>query len=142
MTLTFSSVFSFLSLLVAVQSNTTRVDIGSAEDFVILTSAGISTVPASAITGNIGVSPAAVTYLTGFSLTADLTNEFSTSTQVVGKAYGANHASPTPLKLGTAILDRQIAYTDSKSRICNTFISDLKGTLHKDDLINFLIIFC
>jgi hypothetical protein len=138
--------YSFLSLLVslvAVQSllSVPRVNIGSAEDFVILTSAGISTIPQSSITGNIGVSPAAITYLTGFSLTADATNLFSTSTQVVGKAYGANLASPTPSKLGTAVLDRIIAFTDAKSRVCLDFVSELTGTLHKYELINYLIFF-
>jgi hypothetical protein len=43
----------------------TAVELGTAGGFVILTKAGISTVPTSAITGNIGVSPAAATYMTG-----------------------------------------------------------------------------
>src|SRR5580658_1544741 len=47
------------------------VNLGTAGDFVILSKSGISTVPTSAVTGNLGVSPAAATYITGFSLTAD-----------------------------------------------------------------------
>src|SRR5690349_7915466 len=58
------------------------VDLGAAGGFVILAKSGISTVPASAVTGNVGVSPAAATFITGFSMTADSTNEFSTSPQV------------------------------------------------------------
>jgi hypothetical protein len=58
------------------------VDLRSAGAFVILAKAGISTVPSSVITGDIGVSPIAATAMTGFSLIADASNTFSTSTQV------------------------------------------------------------
>jgi hypothetical protein len=97
-----------------------------------MTKAGISSVPGSIIDGDIMVSPAAITYITGFSLTADPSNQHSTSEQVPGgKVFGANHASPTPSELGTAIGDALIAYTDAKSRPCtapNRGITDLKGT--------------
>lgn len=107
---------------------TSPVNLGTAGNYVILTKAGISTVPATAITGNIAVSPAALTYITGFSLTADSTNTFSTSTQVTGKVYGATHSSPTPSELTTAIGDATIAYNDAKSRNCNETLTDLSGT--------------
>ncbi len=55
------------------------VELGTSGDFVILSKSGISSVPTSAIVGDIGVSPAAATYITGFSLAADATNTFSTS---------------------------------------------------------------
>lgn len=42
------------------------VNLGAAGNFAILSKSGISTVPTSAITGNIGVGPAAGTYITGF----------------------------------------------------------------------------
>jgi hypothetical protein len=46
-----------------------------------------------------------------------------------GKVYGATHASPTPLKLGQAILDAEAAYTDAKGRPCtNVGLVDLVGT--------------
>jgi hypothetical protein len=61
------------------------VPLGSAGDFSILCKAGISTVPSSVIVGNIGVSPIAATAMTGFSLTADPGNEFSTSPQVTSR---------------------------------------------------------
>ncbi|HEX7477224.1 MAG TPA: ice-binding family protein [Polyangiales bacterium] len=92
------------------------VKLGTAGNFVILAKSGISTVPKSAITGNIGVSPAAATYITGFSLTADSTNVFSTSPQVTGKVYAANYASPTPANLTTAVSDMQLAFTDAAGR--------------------------
>mgnify|MGYP003389885368 CR=1 FL=1 len=60
------------------------VDFGMAGDYVILAKSGISTVPTSAVTGNLGVSPAAASFIPGVSLTADATNVFSTSTQVTG----------------------------------------------------------
>jgi len=90
--------------------------LGSAADFVILTKTGISTVPPSVITGNIGASPVAATYMTGFSLIADATNAFSTSPQVTGKCYAADYATPTPSKMTTAIGDMETAYTDAAGR--------------------------
>jgi hypothetical protein len=92
------------------------VNLGTAATYAILAKSGISTVPASAITGNIGVSPAAGTFITGFSLIADGTNVFSTSTQITGKAYAADHAAPTPSNLTTAVGDMQLAFTDAAGR--------------------------
>jgi len=92
------------------------VDLGSAEGYVILAKSGISTVPTSAVTGNLGVSPAAATYITGFSLTADATNVFSTSPQVTGKVYAADYAAPTPSDMTTAVGDMEQAFTDAAGR--------------------------
>jgi len=92
------------------------VNLGTAGGYAILAKSGISTVPTSAITGDIAVSPAAATYITGFSLTADATNVFSTSPQVTGNIYAANYSSPTPSNLTTAIGDMEIAFTDAASR--------------------------
>ncbi|CAE8623193.1 unnamed protein product [Polarella glacialis] len=58
------------------------VNLGNACTYAILSKAGISTVPTSTITGNIGVSPIAATAITGFSLTADSANGFATSTDI------------------------------------------------------------
>ena len=95
---------------------TAAVNLGTAGDYAILTKTGISTVPNSNITGNIGVSPIDSTAITGFSLTVDATNEFSGSTQVTGKAYAADYASPTPSKLTTSISNMETAYTDAAGR--------------------------
>jgi|HubBroStandDraft_1064217.scaffolds.fasta_scaffold31784_2 ice-binding like protein len=92
------------------------VNLGTAGDFVILSKSGISTVPTSAVTGNLGVSPAAATYITGFSLTADRTNVFSMSPQVTGKVYASNYSPPTPANLTTAIGDMMTALTDAAGR--------------------------
>jgi len=92
------------------------VNLGTAGSFVILSKAGVSTVPPAVITGDVGVSPIAATAITGFSLTADATNVFATSPQVTGKVYAANYASPTPVKLTTAIHDMESAFTDAAGR--------------------------
>jgi hypothetical protein len=99
-----------------------RVDIGSVitNNYAILAKSGISTVPTSVITGNIGVSPIAATAMTGFSLLADSGNQFSTSAQVVGtdnisgqgnKAYAASYGGATAVALTTAVSDMETAYT-------------------------------
>jgi hypothetical protein len=92
------------------------VDLGLAGSYVILAESGISTVPTSTITGNLGVSPAAASYITGFSLTADATKAFSTSPQVTGKVYAADYATPTPSKMTTAVADMKLAFTDAAGR--------------------------
>lgn len=95
------------------------VNLGAAGTYVILAQSGISTVPASAITGNLGLSPAAASFITGFSLIADATNVFSTSSQVTGKIYAADYAVPTPSNLTTAVSDMQTAFTDAAGRAPN-----------------------
>jgi len=92
------------------------VNLGKAGDYVILAKSGISTVPASVITGNLGVSPISATAVTGFSLIADSTNLFSRSPQVTGKVYAADYASPTPSNLTTAVGDMQLAFTEAAGR--------------------------
>jgi len=92
------------------------VELGTAGNYVLLAKTGISNVPQSAITGDLGLSPAAATYLTGFTLIADPTNEFATSTQVSGKIYAANYQQPTPTELTAAIGDMQLAFVDAASR--------------------------
>jgi hypothetical protein len=92
------------------------VSLGTAGNYVILTKAGITTVPTSVVTGDLGCSPAAGSYVTGFSLVADATNQFSTSTQVIGRVYAADDASPTPTVLTTAIGDMDLAFATAAAR--------------------------
>jgi hypothetical protein len=96
--------------------STTAVNLGTAGNFVILTKTGISTTGTTSIVGNVGVSPAAATYITGFGLVADPSNQFSTSSLVVGKVYAADYAPPTPATMTTAVSDMQAAYTDAAGR--------------------------
>ena len=92
------------------------VNLGVAGDYAILAKTGISSVPDSKITGNIGVSPIDATGITGFALTADSTNVFSTSTQVIGKVYASNYTAPTESNLTTAVSNMETAYTDAAGR--------------------------
>jgi hypothetical protein len=94
----------------------TPVSLGKATSFAILTKSGITNVPTSSITGDMGVSPIAATAITGFALVADKTKTFSKSSQVIGKIYAANYAAPTPANLTTAISNMQTAYTDAAGR--------------------------
>jgi len=86
------------------------VDLGAAGNFVILTKTGITDVPTSKVTGNIGTSP-----ITG---AADLL----TCTEVTGLVYSDDAAGPrpcsqvSPSKLTSAVLDMQEAYTDAAGR--------------------------
>jgi len=97
------------------------VVLGTAGNFVILAKSGISTVPTSAVTGDIGVSPIDQTAITGFSETMDASNTFSTSTQVTGKIYAADYAPPTPTYMTTAVSDMETAYTDAAGRTLPDF---------------------
>jgi hypothetical protein len=87
------------------------VDLGTAGNYVILAETGISVSGDSNITGNLGLSPAAATYLTGFGLIQDASNRFSTSSLVTGELFAADDASPTPANLTAAIRDMQTAFT-------------------------------
>jgi hypothetical protein len=97
-------------------SLTPSVNLGMAGNYAILAKSGISTVPPSAITGNLGISPAAATGITGFALAVDSTNVFATSSQVTGKVYAPDYAAPTPANLTTAVSDMQLAFTDAAGR--------------------------
>ena len=134
--LTFSSIVTMGVLLTcstvfaATPIVTAPVNLGTAGNYVILAQSGISTVPHSVITGDIGVSPIVGTAITGFSLTMDATNVFSTSTQVTGKVYASDYAGPTSSNLTTAISDMRTAYIDAAGRSANyteLYTGDLSG---------------
>ena len=105
-----------MTVSTAYASNPSTVNLGTAGNFVILTKSGVSTVPTSVIVGDVGVSPISATAVTGFSLTADATNVFSTSPQVTGKIYASNYTTPTPSNLTTAVSNMETAYTDAAGR--------------------------
>jgi len=92
------------------------VELGLAGTYVILAQSATSNVPTSAITGNIGLSPAAASFLTGFALTLPAGAAFSTSLQVTGNVYASDYAAPTPATLTTATGDMLTAYTDAAGR--------------------------
>jgi hypothetical protein len=92
------------------------VNLGTACNYAILAKSGISTVPNSAVTGDIAVSPIARDAITGFSVTLDPSGRFSTSSQLTGKAFAADYAVPTPADLTQAVSDMETAYTKAAAR--------------------------
>jgi hypothetical protein len=88
--------------------------LGAAGSYVVLAKSAISNVPTSAITGNVAVSPAAASYITGFALTKAGTKW--TSPQVTGGVFAADNDAPTPSKLTTAVGAMEAAYTDAAGR--------------------------
>lgn len=90
------------------------VSLGTAANYVILAKTAVSTVPSSVVTGNVGISPASRTFLTGWSLITEPTDTYFTSAQVTapGKLYAAdNVGGSTSVDLTTAVGDMQTAYT-------------------------------
>ncbi len=89
------------------------VNLGTSGEFAILSQSGISTTGATSIVGDIGVSPAAASYLTGFSLVISSNNEYSTSSYLTGVAFAANYNVPTPAIMTQAVSDMQTAYNNA-----------------------------
>ncbi len=90
------------------------VDLGTAENYVILAKSAINNSSTSAITGDLGLSPAATSYITGLALTN--ATGYATSDQVTGKIYASDMASPTPVNLTTAVENMITAYNDAAGR--------------------------
>lgn len=90
------------------------VNLRTAGNYVLLAKTAINNNPTSAITGAVGLSPAATSYITGLSLTN--ATGYATSAQVTGQIFAADMASPTSSNLTTAISDMQTAYTDAAGR--------------------------
>jgi len=103
------------------------VTLGTAGNYVILAKTAISTIPSSAITGDIGLSPAAESYMTGFSQTKE--TGYSTSTQITGFMYASDMTPPTPSYIVTAISDMETAYTDAAGRPTPDFVNLLSGNI-------------
>ena len=96
--------------------------------YALLAKTGITNVTGSSISGgDVGLSPAAATFITGFSLIADATNVFATSASVV--------ATPTPTNLTTAVLAMQAAYTDAATRTKPDFLNVGSGDLGGKTLV-------
>jgi hypothetical protein len=93
------------------------IKLGEAGNYVILAKTGISTVPKSPITGDIGVSPIESFAMTGFDLIMDSSEQFSTSSQITGRAHAASYGGDIETTLTKAVLDMQAAYSDAAGRI-------------------------
>jgi hypothetical protein len=104
------------------------VVLGGAGNYVILAETGITTTGVTAITGDLGLSPAAAAAITGFGLIMDSGGSgcFSTSSLVIGKVYAADYSfathacatatTDTATILTTAVGDMMTAYTDAAGR--------------------------
>jgi hypothetical protein len=90
------------------------VNLGAAANYVILAKTAINNGGTSAVTGDLGLSPAATSYITAFALTN--ATGYATSSQVTGKIYAADMASPTPINLTTAVDNMITAYNDAAGR--------------------------
>lgn len=99
----------------AVSSGPAPVVLGTAGNFVILAKTTVTTTGATAVVGNIGLSPG--TSFVGFAETLDASGEFATSALVTGRMYKSTYAPPTPSTMTTAILDMETAYNDAAGRL-------------------------
>ena len=101
-------------------STLAAVNLGASANYVILAKTAINNGPTSAVTGDLGLSPAATSYITGLALTA--ATGYATSSQVTGKIYAADMASPTPINLTTAVENMITAYNDAAGRPSPDFL--------------------
>ncbi len=106
------AVWSFTT--VGSSSNLAIVNLGSAANYVILAKSAINNVATSAITGDMGLSPAATSYITGFALVN--ATGYATAAQVTGKIYAADMVAPTPINLTTAVNNMITGYNDAAGR--------------------------
>ena len=110
------------------------VNLGTAGNFVILAKSGVSTTGTTAVVGDVGLSPAAATFLTGFAIIAPPTTS-ATSAQVTGLIFAADYDPPTPTMLTTAVLDMQTAFTDAAGRTLPDFTELGAGNIQGLNLV-------
>jgi hypothetical protein len=118
-----------LPAVVMCQSSPATVNLRTANDFVLLAKTSITATGTTQITGDLGISPAAASFMTGFGLIIDPSGTYSTSSLVTGKIYAADYATPTPTKMTTAIGDMETAYTDAAGRVTPDFSELYSGDL-------------
>jgi hypothetical protein len=114
------------------------VELGSSNDpaaagsYVLLAKTEITNVTGSMVSrGDVGLSPAAASYISGFSLIADPTNVFSTSVSLAsgGRIYASDYAVPTPSNLTSAVLGMEAAYADAAGRTNPDFLDLGSGNI-------------
>jgi hypothetical protein len=103
------------------------VELGTAGNYVILAKSAVNNSPISAFTGDMGLSPMAESFITGFSQTAE--TGYSTSGQVNGRIYAADMADPTPANLTAAVEDMTTAYDDAAGRTAPDFVELYTGEI-------------
>lgn len=123
-----------ISFTTAGESELMPVALGSAGDFVILAKTAITNVPTSAITGDVGLSPAATSYIDdGFALVN--ATGYATSAQVTGKVYAADMAEPTGDNLTVAVNNMVTAYNDAAGRPFPDFFELATGNIGGKTLV-------
>jgi hypothetical protein len=95
---------------VAISQSPAPVNLGSAANFAVLAGSLVSNIPTSAVTGDIGLSPAAGSNITGFGLTE------VTGTIYTVDASGPAGSVPAATMLTTAQGDLTVAYNDAAGR--------------------------
>jgi Ice-binding-like/Bacterial Ig-like domain len=106
--------FTTAAVVLPSEANPTALNLSAAANYVILAKTGVSTIPDSTVTGNVGLSPTARIGLTGWSLITEPTDTFFTSAQVVApfKLFASdNVGGTTSADLTTAVNNMQTAYT-------------------------------
>lgn len=107
--------------------------LGAAGKYVVLAESTVTNDPTSKITGDLGLSPAAATFFTGFSMTKAGT--YWTSAQVTGKLFAADNDPPTPNNLTVAVGAMHAAYTDAAGRPTPDFLNYDANTLGGTPLV-------
>ena len=90
------------------------VELGELAHFAVIAGYAVTCVPPCTITGDVGISPAAESWITGFSQ-VDYTG-YALSPQITGFIYAADMAEPTPAMLTTAKGNLTAAYDDAAGR--------------------------
>jgi predicted acyltransferase (DUF342 family) len=106
----YSTIRSFTTWNVTPTTPLLPVTLGLTGGFAILSYAGISSTGPTSITGNVGVSPLAASYMTGFG-----------TPNVVGQIFGVDATGPAgsvpyPSMLTVAMVDMTTAYNDAAGR--------------------------
>jgi hypothetical protein len=115
------------SFTTGVASTLAVVNLGTAGNYVLLAKTAITNISTSAITGDLGLSPAATSYITGLSLTN--ATGYATSAQVTGQIFAADMAAPTGINLTTAVENMITAYNDAAGRPTPDFVELGTGNL-------------
>jgi ice-binding like protein len=106
-----AALLAFLPAAASAAPPQEKVDLGSAARYVVLAGSLISNIPGSAITGDIGLSPAAGSFITGFG-----ENEV-TGTVFTTDATGPAGSVPAASDLTAAKGDITVAYNDMAGRM-------------------------
>jgi len=138
---------SFLALLLAVflmggnkayavNANPAPIPLGVSGNYVILGKTTVTTTGVTAITGDVGLSPAAASFFTGFSQVLDGGGAFSVSSLVTGRMFASDYAGgTTAADLTTATTNMSTAYTNGAGRSPVDIVSNPGTNVDPRDLV-------